>query len=244
MSQTIVIKIGGVASQQLGPEFLNQLKFWKEDGHRLIIVHGGGFAITKLMKDKEVPVKKINGIRVTSQSDMPLVHHALLEQVGLEISRKCLQVGLDCIQLKANLPKVIEAEYLDKEIYGYVGQVSQINTDILASILDDDFIPILASLGYSKSYEELNINADYLATAVAIALRVDRLILLTDVPGVLENQQVLPRLKVGDIQEKIDLGVISSGMIPKIEAAAQTVLAGVGQVMIGNNLNSGTIIEE
>ncbi len=99
-------------------------------------------------------------------------------------------------------------------------------------------------MGYSKSYEELNINADYLATAVAIALRVDRLILLTDVPGVLENQQVLPRLKVGDIQEKIDLGVISSGMIPKIEAAAQTVLAGVGQVVIGNNLNSGTIIEE
>ena len=105
-------------------------------------------------------------------------------------------------------------------------------------------MPILASLGYTKSGQELNINADYLATAVASALKADRLILMTDVPGVLENKQVLDVLKVSDVQEKIDQEIISGGMIPKIQAAVETVLAGVGQVLIGDNLSTGTIIKE
>ena len=127
---------------------------------------------------------------------------------------------------------------------GYVGKVCQIHPTFLDLVLEDDFVPILASLGYTKSGQELNINADYLATAVASALKADRLILMTDVPGVLENKQVLDVLRVAEVQEKIDRGIISGGMIPKIQAAVETVLAGVGQVVIGDNLNTGTIIKE
>ena len=244
MSQTIVIKIGGVASQQLSQEFLNQVKAWKNEGHRLVIVHGGGFAINKLMKEQAIPVKKVNGLRVTSQSDMALVHHALVEQVGLDISKKLLKMDIDSIQLKASLARIVEAEFLDQETLGYVGKVSQIHPTFLDLVLEDDFVPILASLGYTQSGQELNINADYLATAVASALKADRLILMTDVPGVLENKQVLEVLKVADMQEKIDQDIISGGMIPKIQAAVETVLAGVGQVVIGDNLSTGTIIKE
>ena len=244
MSQTIVIKIGGVASQQLSQDFLNQVKAWKNEGHRLVIVHGGGYAINKLMKEQSIPVKKINGLRVTSQSDMALVHHALVEQVGLDISKKLLKMDIDSIQLKASLARIVEAEFLDQERLGYVGKVCQIHPTFLDLVLEDDFVPILASLGYIKSGQELNINADYLATAVASALKADRLILMTDVPGVLENKQVLDVLKVSDVQEKIDQEIISGGMIPKIQAAVETVLAGVGQVLIGDNLSTGTIIKE
>ena len=242
MSETIVIKIGGVASQQLNQDFLNQLKSWKSKGHRLVIIHGGGYAINALMKEQAIPVKKIKGLRVTNQSDMALVHHALVEQVGKAIGKKLLKVGIDSIQLKASLERVVEARFLDKDIFGYVGKISHIEPRFLQSVLEDDFVPILASLGYTKTGEELNINADYLATAVASALMADRLILMTDVPGVMENNHVLPQLSIEDVQTKIDQRIISGGMIPKIESAVKTVLAGVGQVVIGDNLTKGTII--
>lgn len=158
---------------------------------------------------------------------MALVHHALVEQVGLDISKKLLKMDIDSIQLKASLARIIWAEFLDQETLGYVGKVSQIHPTFLDLVLEDDFVPILASLGYTQSGQELNINADYLATAVASALKADRLILMTDVPGVLENKQVLEVLKVSDVQEKIDQDIISGGMIPKIQAAVETVLAGV-----------------
>ena len=153
-------------------------------------------------------------------------------------------MDIDSIQLKASLARIVEAEFLDQETLGYVGKVSQIQPTFLDLVLEDDFVPILASLGYTQSGQELNINADYLATAVASALKADRLILMTDVPGVLENKQVLEVLKVSDVQEKIDQDIISGGMIPKIQAAVETVLAGVGQVVIGDNLSTGTIIKE
>lgn len=221
MSQTIVIKIGGVASQQLNKDFLQEIKNWKDAGHQVVIVHGGGYAINKLMEEHSVPVEKINGLRVTSQADMKLVHHALIEQVGADISKKFQGMEIDCIQLKSSLSKVVKAEFLDKDLYGYVGQVEQVQDQFLRAILADDFIPILASLGYSGNGEELNINADYLATAVASALSADKLILMTDVKGVLEKGKMLDVLKVSDIQAKIDQEIITGGMIPKIESAAK-----------------------
>ena len=103
-------------------------------------------------------------------------------------------------------------------------------------------LPVLASLGYSKDGELLNINADYLATAVAVALEAEKLVLMTDVKGVLENGVVLDSLTSTEFQEKIDQGIITGGMIPKIESAVNTVLAGVGEVLIGDNLVTGTSI--
>lgn len=242
MKETIVIKIGGVASQQLSLDFIAQVKAWKEAGKHLVIVHGGGFAINKLMKDHKVAVKKIDGLRVTSKSDMVLVERALLDIVGKDLTKKLNQSGVDSVQLLSDLEKVVEAEFLDQETFGYVGEVSHIQSAYLEQMLSDDMIPVLASLGYSKDGELLNINADYLATAVATALSADQLILMTDVKGVLENGAVLDSLSVQAVQEKIDQGVITGGMIPKIESAAKTVQAGVGQVLIGDNLTSGTWI--
>ena len=242
MKETIVIKIGGVASQQLSLDFIAQVKAWKEAGKHLVIVHGGGFAINKLMKDHKVAVKKIDGLRVTSKSDMVLVERALLDIVGKDLTKKLNQSGVDSVQLLSDLEKVVEAEFLDQETFGYVGEVRHIQSAYLEQMLSDDMIPVLASLGYSKDGELLNINADYLATAVATALSADQLILMTDVKGVLENGAVLDSLSVQAVQEKIDQGVITGGMIPKIESAAKTVQAGVGQVLIGDNLTSGTWI--
>lgn len=242
MKEIIVIKIGGVASQQLDAAFLNQVKTWKQEGKQLLIVHGGGFAINKLMKERHVPVTKIKGLRVTSLKDMQLVSQALLDIVGHDLTKKLNQSGVDSVQLRADLEKVVEAKFLDQATYGFVGQVSQIHINHLRQMLADDMVPVLASLGYTTDGQMLNINADYLATAVATALSANQLILMTDVKGVLENGAVLDSLSVQAVQDKIDQGVITGGMIPKIESAANTVLAGVGQVRIGDNLETGTVI--
>lgn len=242
MKNIIVIKIGGVASQHLSQDFVNQVKKWKEAGKQLVIVHGGGFAINKLMEDEQVPVKKINGLRVTSQSDMKLVSYALLTIVGENLVKKLNQSSIDSIQLLSDLEKVVQADFLDKETYGYVGNVSQIQTEILEKMLTNHMLPVLASIGYSKDGDMLNINADYLATAVAVALGAEKLVLMTDVKGVLENGAVLGSLSSTEFQDKIDQGIITGGMIPKIESAVNTVLAGVGEVLIGDNLVTGTSI--
>ena len=142
----------------------------------------------------------------------------------------------------SDIEKVVQADFLDQETYGYVGNVSQIQTEILEKMLANQMLPVLASIGYSKDGDMLNINADYLATAVAVALGAEKLVLITDVKGVLENGAVLDSLSSTEFQDKIEQGIITGGMIPKIESAVNTVLAGVGEVLIGDNLVTGTSI--
>lgn len=243
MSNTIVIKIGGRASQNLTDDFLQQLASWKSQGKSLIIVHGGGYAINQLMEEAQIPVKKIDGLRVTDSQSLGLVKTALVEVIGKNILASLTQAGLPARQVLEQLPDLVEAEFLDQAKYGYVGQISQIHGQALESLLEEGVIPLIPSLGYQEGQTLLNINADYLARGLAIALQAEKLILMTDVPGVKENGQVLPSLKIDQILHKIKAGIITGGMVPKIESAAQTVQAGVKQVLISDNLASGTLIE-
>ena len=191
MEHVIVIKIGGVSSQHLSQEFIQQIKQWKAENKQVVIVHGGGFAINQLMEEEHVPITKKNGLRVTRQSDMKLVSYALLNIVGANLVKKLNQSSLDSVQLLSNMPKVVQADFLDKATYGYVGNVSHIESEILEQMLADQMLPVLASIGFSKDGKMLNINADYLATAIAVALGAEKLVLMTDVKGVLENGAVL-----------------------------------------------------
>lgn len=243
-TEYIVIKIGGVASKQLTPEILTKLSEWQQAGQKIIIVHGGGFAINQLMEEHDIPIHKVNGLRVTSQSDMGLIKEALVDMVGKNLAGQLRQAGLLAYQVIDELPDLVHADFLDQETYGFVGEVSHITNQTLVALLAQGKIPLIPSLGYSEQSDLLNINADYLARAVAISLGAKKLILMTDVKGVLENRQVLEHLNLVDVQKKIDSGVITGGMIPKIQSAVQTVESGVEQVIIGNNLTDGTIIKE
>lgn len=243
-TEYIVIKIGGVASKQLTPEILAKLSEWQQAGQKIVIVHGGGFAINQLMEAHHIPIHKVNGLRVTGQSDMALIKEALVDIVGKNLADELTTAGLPAYQLVDELPDLVHADFLDQETYGFVGEVKNITNQTLVSILSQDKLPLIPSLGYSEQGELLNINADYLARAVAISLGAKKLILMTDVKGVLENGQVLEHLNFVDVQKKIDSGVITGGMIPKIQSAVQTVQAGVEQVIIGDNLTDGTIIKE
>ena len=243
-TEYIVIKIGGVASKQLTPEILAKLSEWQQAGQKIVIVHGGGFAINQLMEAHHIPIHKVNGLRVTSQSDMGLIKEALVDIVGKNLAGQLTTAGLSAYQVIDELPDLVHADFLDQETYGFVGEVINITNQTLVELLSQVKLPLIPSLGYSEQGDLLNINADYLARAVAISLGAKKLILMTDVKGVLENGQVLNHLNIEDVQKKIDSGVITGGMIPKIQSAVQTVESGVEQVIIGDNLTDGTIIKE
>ena len=243
-AEYIVIKIGGVASKQLTPEILAKLSEWQQAGQKVVIIHGGGFAINHLMEENHIPIHKVNGLRVTSQSDMALIKEALVDIVGKNLAGELTTAGLPAYQLVDELPDLVHADFLDQETYGFVGEVKNITNQTLVTLLSQGKIPLIPSLCYSEQGDLLNINADYLARAVAISLGAKKLILMTDVKGVLENDQVLEHLNFVDVQKKIDSGVVTGGMIPKIQSAVQTVQAGVEQVIIGDNLTDGTIIKE
>ena len=244
MKDLIVIKIGGVAAQKLSASFLQQVKNWQAAGKKLVIVHGGGVAIESLMKDRQLTSQKINGLRVTGKEDLFVVQTALLDVVGQQLTKQFKQANIDAVQLSSHLGQVVEADFLDQETYGYVGNVSQVHPHYLQQLLADGMVPVLASLGQTADGQWLNINADYLATAVASSLAAEELILMTDVKGVLEDKKVLPELPSSQVAQKIQDGIIKGGMIPKIESAVQTVLSGVNRVLIGDNLSSGTLITE
>ena len=212
-TEYIVIKIGGVASKQLTPEILAKLSEWHQAGQKIVIVHGGGFAINQLMEAHHIPIHKVNGLRVTGQSDMALIKEALVDIVGKNLAGELTTACLPAYQLVDELPDLVHADFLNQEVYGFVGEVSHITNQTLVALL-------------------------------AISLGVKKLILMTDVKGVLENGRVLNHLNIVDVQKKIDSGVITGGMIPKIQSAVQTVQAGVEQVIIGDNLTDGTIIKE
>ncbi|MGT2929462.1 acetylglutamate kinase [Streptococcus dentasini] len=244
MSNTIVVKIGGQASQRLDEAFIKQVQEWIRADKSLVIVHGGGYMISQLMEQAQIPIETVDGLRVTPARAMPLVEAGLIDYVGKHLADSLTQSGLMVKQIVDHLPQLVEADFLDKSKYGYVGQVTKVHVHILEGVLATGAIPLVPSLGYQLDGSSLNINADYLATSIAIALQAEKLILLTDVPGIKEEGQLLDTLLTNDIQEKVAHNVITGGMIPKVQSAAKTVAAGVAQVMIGDNLTKGTIIKE
>ncbi len=244
MAEVIVVKIGGRASQQLSQSFMEQLLAWHQAHKQLVLVHGGGFAITQALEEAGIATQKVDGQRVTEKDQLPLIESALLDKVGVAIKNNLRQVGLPVIQLGSDLEQVVAASFLDQDRYGYVGKVDKIEREWLDHLLGLGNIPLLASLGYSAHGQLLNINADYLATAVAVALQAEELILMTDVPGVLIDGRVVSKLTSKDLEQLKASGQITGGMIPKLESACQTAAAGVGQVRISDQLTGGTVIQK
>lgn len=242
MEDVIVIKLGGIAAKKLNPEFMETLKTWKVAGKKIVIVHGGGYLIDELMSMRQLEVQKIDGLRVTTPESMACVDKALREMMGPKLSKNLNQAGIEALQINQGLGRIVEADFLNQSVYGYVGQATNIKTAYLRQIMEDGLIPILPSLGMTRDGQILNINADDVASHIAVALQADELIMMTDVPGVKEVGAVLPQLTVADVFAKIKTGVITGNMIPKVQGAIQAVEAGVGRVCIGQMLKGGTRI--
>jgi acetylglutamate kinase len=239
--KTIVIKYGGNAMVEdaLKHNFARDIVLMKLVGMNPIVVHGGGPQIGELLDRLNIESKFVNGMRVTDNATMDVVEMVLGGQVNKEIVSLINQQGGQAIGLSGKDGNLIKASKLSvtqnsaamasSEIIdiGHVGQVDQINVELLNSLTANHLIPVIAPIGVGSDGATYNINADLVAGELAAVMGAEKLMLLTNVPGLLDKQeQVLTGLTASRVDELIADGTITGGMLPKISCALDAVKGG------------------
>lgn len=235
MKETIVVKIGGNASENLPSTFFEQIKTWWSMGKQVLIIHGGGPQISEWSEKLHLDVEKINGVRVTDSETLDVTKAVLLGLVQPKLCQFLANSGLPVIGLNSSDNHLLEGKYLNQAQYGEVGQVTHINSEWLSQELENQ-IGVLAPLAQTKDGHWLNVNADTAAAKIASQLQAEELVLLTDVPGVLNSGKVVPQLTETFANELFQQHVIKSGMMPKIKASFAALKNGVHQTFITNDL--------
>ena len=243
--KTFVIKYGGAAQidEALKMSFAQDVVLFNFIGIRTVIVHGGGPKISETMKKMGKEPKFVQGQRVTDKETMEIVEMVLGGLINQEIvslinnhgGRAVGLSGKDGGLIMADKKVLCKSSAKDEELIdiGLVGEVRQINPDILNSLDKDGFIPVISPIGVSSEGDALNINADYAASAIASAVKAEKLLLLTDVQGIKDGSgKVLSTLGKAQIDALIADGVIGGGMLPKVQACMRAVAGGVGKTHI------------
>lgn len=249
---TVVIKYGG--SAMLDPEInktiVQDMVLLKLVGLKPVIVHGGGPEINSMLKRLDIQSEFINGLRVTTKETMEVVEMVLAGKVNKQIVEMISGQGGCPVGLTGKDGKILKAKKLNKDgvDLGFVGEIEEVNTRLIKSLIDNDFIPIIAPIGSDDEGNTYNINADYAAVAIAGALNAQKLVFLTDVEGVLKDKDDPESLIsfLSDIEAKkhIESGIIAGGMIPKVECCMEAIEKGVSMVHILDGRKKHALILE
>lgn len=240
MNKMIVVKCGGSTLDELSPSFFKGIHLLKEQGYQPIIVHGGGPAIKRMLDTLHIQSEFINGLRKTTKEMMDIVEMVLAGKVNTSLVFQLQQAGSKAIGLSGVDGFLLETEAKNMELFGYVGEVKNVHTHVITDVIEAGYIPVIAPIGINKNGERFNINADSAASAVANALKAQRLIFVTDVPGILKDGMLLEELTEQEVKSLIEDETITGGMIPKVEAALRSLEEDVQEVMIvdGKQTNS------
>lgn len=256
---TIVIKYGGHAmvDEQLKADFARDITLMKFTGLNPVVVHGGGPQINRVLDQMGMQCQFIKGMRLTDEATMDVVEMVLGGKVNKDIVAQINKQGGKAVGLSGKDGELIRAKklhivYQDDENKppeiidpGLVGQVTQINPSIINTLSREGFIPIIAPVGTGDSGETYNINADLVASSMAVALSAKRLIFLTDVKGVLNlSGELISSIDMEKIDQMIKEKAISGGMIPKIECALEALKNGVEKVHIINGSKRHALLLE
>jgi acetylglutamate kinase len=256
---TIVVKLGGNAmvDEDLKQSFARDIVLMKLVGMNPIVVHGGGPQIGDLLERLSIPTEFVDGMRVTDAATMDVVQMVLGGLVNQEIvslinangGRAVGITGKDGMLIEATQLKIRREspEHKAPEIIdiGHVGEVQTINRGIVDTLIAQDFIPVIAPIGAGPSGESFNINADIVAGKLAESLAAEKLMLLTDTPGVVDpDGTTLTGLRPGEVQQLISDGIIRGGMLPKITCAVEAVRGGVHSAHIIDGRVSHAVLLE
>lgn len=256
--ETVVIKYGGHAmkDENLKASFARSVALLKLVGIRPVVVHGGGPQIGAMLDKLEIRSEFREGLRVTDDATMNVVEMVLVGSVNKEIVNQINQAGAKAVGLSGKDGMLLHAEKkamvvnrdnLPPEIIdlGNVGRVTRVETALLHSLIQDGFVPVIAPVGVDSAGHTYNINADSVAGAVAGALRAKRLILLTDVAGVLDREgQLIHSIRVRDAAGLFEDGTVSGGMIPKLNCCMEAIEQGVDKVMIVDGRVENSVLLE
>ncbi len=250
--KTIVIKYGGSAMTDalLKEKTIEDIVLMKLVGMKPVIVHGGGPAINSMLKKTGVNSSFHNGLRITDGETMEITEMVLSGKVNKEIVGLFQQHGINAAGISGKDGNTLVAGKLriDGTDIGLVGEVYDVNTELLTVLMDNNFIPVIAPVSSDKDGKTLNINADNAASAIASGLEAEKLIYLTDTPGIMrdleDSTSLISTLDVKQAAELIKEGIISRGMIPKVEYSSEAVRNGVKSVhIIDGRIEHSLILE-
>ncbi len=238
-NKVVVIKYGGNAmtNNELKEAVMRDIVLLTEVGIKVVLVHGGGPEINAMLKKVGIESKFIGGLRYTDADTMDIVKMVLTGKVNKELVQALQLHGGKALGLCGIDGQMIVAEKKEGEVdLGFVGDIKKVTTKPIIDALNDGYVPIIATVGTSESGQAYNINADTAAARIASCLRAENLILMTDIAGLLENKDdpgtLIPTVQVSEVAYLKSTGIISGGMIPKIDCCVEAVRRGVKKTCI------------
>ncbi len=249
--KVVVIKYGGNAmlDEKLKMAVMSDIVLLSLVGVKVVLVHGGGPEINDVMQQMNKEVKFVDGLRYTDKESAKIVQMVLAGKVNKDLVSYLNQVGGQAIGLCGLDASIITAEKMQSsQDLGYVGDVASVNTKPITDLLDLGYIPVISTVGNDKDGILYNINADTAASKIAIALEAENLIIMTDVKGLLRDRNnddsLISVVKLNEVPLLIKEGVISGGMIPKIECCVQSLRRNVKKaVIIDGRIQHSILIE-
>ena len=257
--KVIVIKFGGHAmgDKKLSHTFAEDVTILQKLGLRPVVIHGGGPQIGSMLEKLNIESSFINGLRITNEETVEIVEMVLSGSINKDIVNKIhsaggLSIGLSGKDAKIILANKLKDKFKDPESniekfldIGFVGKPKKIDPKIINIVTDNSMIPVIAPVGFGINGETFNINADTAAGAIASALKAERILLLTDVEGVLDSEKkLISSISTTQAESMINEKIITGGMIPKIETCLETVSAGVKAAVIIDGRSPHAILRE
>lgn len=228
----MVIKCGGSILDELTADFFAALKNLQEQGTQLVFVHGGGPDINKMLAMYGVEPEFYHGLRRTTEKTLEVAELVLSGLTNRKLVQKLTQNGLQALGLNGSDAGCLQAEFIDKELLGFVGEITTVNPSIISKLMQEGIVPVITPIAIHASGQKLNVNADYAAAAVAQSIGADQCIFVTDVDGIIVNEKVVDSLEKKQVEQLIKDGTIYGGMIPKVTSAMSALEKGLSSVMI------------
>ena len=235
----IVVKYGGSAmvDEELKQHVIQDVTLLKLVGFKPIIVHGGGKEISRWVEKAGMEPEFVNGLRKTDEATMEIAE-MVLNKVNKSLVKLVQELGVNAVGISGKDGGMLKVEkkYSNGQDIGYVGEITQVNPQILYDLLEKDFLPIVCPIGMDENYDSYNINADDAACAIARAVKAEKLAFLTDVEGVYadpkDKDTLISELTTDHMEELLNSGNIGGGMLPKLQNCLDAVLNGVSRVHI------------
>ncbi len=257
--QTVVVKYGGHAmgEEETALRFGRDIALLEQVGVNPVVVHGGGPQINAMLKRLNVKSSFVQGLRVTDAEMLDVVEMVLAGPVNKQVAEAITRAGALAVGISGKDGGLVRARKLTRTLrdpgstleqvldLGFVGEPESIDTRVLKLLIGADIVPVVAPVGVGADGQTYNINADTVAGAIAGALGAERLLMLTDVPGVMdESKRIIPEMTVAEVRAGIEAGWISGGMIPKVETCIYAVERGVkGAVIIDGRVPHAVLRE-
>ncbi|MBQ8623360.1 MAG: acetylglutamate kinase [Oscillospiraceae bacterium] len=235
--KTVVVKYGGNAmiNEELKQQVMEDIVLLWLIGIKVVLVHGGGPEINEMMQKLGKEAVFVDGLRVTDKDTVDIVQMVLAGKVNKTLVNLLEKKGGKAIGISGMDGRLIEAEIKDERL-GYVGNIKKINIAPVTDLLQKGYIPVISTLGCDREGNTYNINGDTAAAHIAGALEAERLIMMTDIAGILRDKDdpstLITEVKVSEAKSLYDEGVISGGMIPKVECCIEAIEHGVNNVII------------